>query len=365
METSRECAGMKRSLLLILLAVLLLMGGCIKKVAKDERPTDNSSSEIVEQDETTQDPVDSEQFSNFYPLTGMATNDDTEHRAIAVMVNNHPKARPQTGLSKADIIYEMYAEAEVTRFLAVFQSEMPKEVGPVRSARDYFIKLAKGLDCVYVCHGNSPDAKEMLDQGYIDHLNGLEYDGTLFQRSSERKAPHNSYISFENIEKGAQQNSYDLTEKPKAFTFLKKSEMELLQGEPASFVQISYGSSSFDVEFSYDEDSETYSRYSNHQQTIEYIDETPIKINNIFIIEAPHKVIDSVGRRDIDFEAGGKAYLLQKGKWNEVQWENREGRIVPVKNGKEIGFVPGKTWVNVLPDKPGISRLVHLGAQEN
>ena len=140
--------------------------------------------------------------------------------------------------------------------------------------------------------------------------------------------------------------------------------MELLQGESASFVQISYGSSLFDVEFSYDEESETYSRYSNHQQTIEYIDETPIKIDNIFIIEAPHKVIDSVGRRDIDFEAGGKAYLLQKGKWNEVQWENREGRIVPVENGKEVGFVPGKTWVNVLPDKPGISQLVHLGAQE-
>ncbi|KMY48392.1 DUF3048 domain-containing protein [Peribacillus loiseleuriae] len=356
---------MKKSLPLILFAVLLLMSGCLKKEAMSERPIDNSSSEIVGQDETTQEPDDSDQYTNIFPLTGIATNDDTEHRAIAVMINNHPRARPQSGLSKADIVYEMYAEAEVTRFLAVFQSEMPKEVGPVRSARDYFIKLAKGLDCVYVCHGNSPDAKEMLDQGYIDHLNGLEYDGTLFKRSSERKAPHNSYISFENIERGAEQNSYDLTKKPKAFTFLEKSEMELLQGEPASFVQISYGASLFDVEFLYDEQSETYSRYSNNQQTIEYEDEVPIKIDNIFIIEAPHKVIDSVGRRDIDFNAGGKAYLLQKGKWNEIQWKNSEGRIVPVENGKEVGFVPGKTWVNVLPDKPGISQLVHLGAQEN
>lgn len=345
---------------------MLLMSGCLKKEAKTDRPIDNSSSEIVGQDETAaQEPADSDQYTNLFPLTGIATNDDTEHRAIAVMINNHPKARPQSGLSKADIVYEMYAEAEVTRFLAVYQSEMPQEVGPVRSARDYFIKLAKGLDCVYVCHGNSPDAKEMLDQGYIDHLNGLQYDGTLFKRSSERKAPHNSYITFENIELGSQQNSYDLTEKPKPFTFLEKSEMEHLQGEPASSVQISYGSSLFDVEFSYDEQSETYSRYSNNQQTIEYKDETPIKIDNIFIIEAPHKVIDRVGRRDIDLKVGGKAYLLQKGKWNEIQWENSEGRIIPMENGKEVGLVPGKTWVNVLPDKPGISQLVQLGVQEN
>ena len=96
------------------------------------------------------------------------------------MVNNHPLARPQSGLNKADIVYEIFAEGNVTRFLAIFQSEQPEKIGPVRSARDYYIELAKGYDSLYIAHGNSPEAKKMLDNGYIDNLNGLYYDGTLF-----------------------------------------------------------------------------------------------------------------------------------------------------------------------------------------
>ena len=52
------------------------------------------------------------------------------------------------------------AEGNVTRFLAIFQSEQPEIVGPVRSARDYYIELAKGYDSLYIAHGYSPDAKE-------------------------------------------------------------------------------------------------------------------------------------------------------------------------------------------------------------
>ena len=83
-------------------------------------------------------------------------------RAVAVMVNNHPKARPQSGLNKADIVYEILAEGDITRFLAVFQSEKPENIGPVRSARAYYIELAKGLNALYIAHGYSAEAKEML-----------------------------------------------------------------------------------------------------------------------------------------------------------------------------------------------------------
>ena len=62
---------------------------------------------------------------------------------IIVTINNHPLARPQSGIADADIIYEMLAEGNVTRFLALYQSEIPEEVGPVRSARDYFVDMQK------------------------------------------------------------------------------------------------------------------------------------------------------------------------------------------------------------------------------
>ena len=182
---------------LFMVIAILLLAGCSTKedpASDDSKPKDQA---VIKNTDVKNEP------SNEFPLTGIATDAGSERRAAAVMINNHPEARPQSGLSEADMVYEMLAEGDITRFLAIFQSEMPSQIGPIRSARDYYIELAKGLDCIYVCHGYSPEAKTMLDRGYIDNLNGLYYDGTLFQRSADRKAPHNSYTSFEDIEKGA------------------------------------------------------------------------------------------------------------------------------------------------------------------
>jgi hypothetical protein len=297
-------------------------------------------------------------YKEHFPLTGIGTNDGAGGRAIAVMINNHPKARPQSGLSKADIVYEMLAESEITRFLAIFQSEMPRNIGPVRSARDYYIELAKGLDSLYIAHGYSPEAKEMLSQGYIDNLNGIVYDGTLFKRASYRKAPHNSYISSENIKKGAAKKEYDLSKAPAPFVFLNEDEVKALQGNAAQSVKVAYGTEAFNVTYDYDSEKQKYKRSSNGEQTVEYEKETPILLDNILIIEAPHRIIDNKGRRDINLEAGGKAYLLQKGKINEIEWKNKDGRIVPMRDNLEVGLIPGKTWVNIIPDNPGLQKAV-------
>ncbi len=94
------------------------------------------------------------------PLTGLKTEQKlAKRRPIAVAVNNHPKARPQSGLSKADVVIEALAEGRITRFLAIFQSEMPETVGPVRSAREYFVTLSGGFNSIFVHHGWSPGAK--------------------------------------------------------------------------------------------------------------------------------------------------------------------------------------------------------------
>ncbi|CAH0346606.1 DUF3048 domain-containing protein [Bacillus sp. CECT 9360] len=341
---------MKLKVTVILLAVSILITGC--KSEEDAKPKEKAI-EISSK-------VEEKQFSNTFPLSGIGTNEEPEGRAVAVMINNHPDARPQSGLSKADIVYEMLAEAEVTRFLAVYQSEKPEKVGPVRSARDYYIRLAKGLDALFIAHGYSPDAKALLAGGYVDHLNGIAYDGTLFKRVDFRKAPHNSYITYKNIEKGAEDNSFDLDSQPDPFTFLTEKQSKDLQGNSALSVLISYGSPIFDVTFEYDEESGKYKRFSGGEQTVEYEKETPVLLDNIFIIEASHQVIDNSGRRDINLENGGKGYLLQKGKMNEVQWQNKDGHIVPVKNGAEMGLVPGKTWVNIIPDQPGLIESVSV-----
>lgn len=342
---------MKRSIVFFLLMIGLIITGCSKQEEVKE-PVQNETNTKKEAEEVT--------FTSAFPLTGVATNDDTNQRAISVMVNNHTQARPQSGLSSADLVYEMLAEGNITRFLAVYQSELPKQVGPIRSARNYYIELAKGLNSLYIAHGYSPEAKQMLNSGYIDQLNGIEYDGTLFKRSSERKAPHNSYITFENIEKGAKNKGYDLTGAPAAFTFLNEDAIKGLQGDAVTKASINYGESAYNVQFEYNEQAEKYERYSNGTQTMDAETDKSVLVDNVLIIETTHQIVDNEGRRDIDLQSGGNGYLLQKGKMNKVEWKNKSGRIVPVLNGIEVGLVPGKTWINIIPNQPGLTKNVML-----
>ncbi|MED3575344.1 DUF3048 domain-containing protein [Cytobacillus praedii] len=344
------------------IVALLLIAGCTK----------NDNTAVENEDEITEIPEDEpeegtnkEELPYQFPLTGVRTESKSGSRAVAVMINNDPKARPQSGLQKADIVYELLAEGNITRFLAIYQSEQPEKVGPVRSARDYYIELAKGYDSLYIAHGYSPEAKDMLDKGYIDNLNGITYDGTLFKRASFRKAPHNSYISFENIRKGAEKRSYEMDEAPSPLTFLNTSELGELNGEDASSVMVSYFNNNvFNSIYEYDEALEKYKRYTNGELTKDYESEEPVLLDNIFIVETNHKVIDNAGRRKIDLSSGGRAYLLQKGKWQEVKWENIDGKILPTINGKQAGLVPGKTWINIIPSSPGLEQTVSFDEKE-
>ncbi|MCM3766850.1 DUF3048 domain-containing protein [Neobacillus niacini] len=341
-------------------AVLLLLSGCNNNKETSTKPKEKEKvvDKVVEKEEQKQE------VAYYFPLTGVKSEAQIDGRAVAVMINNHPKARPQSGISKADIVYELIAEGDMTRFLAVFQSQKPGNIGPVRSSRAYYIDLAKGLDALYIAHGYSEEARKLLESNYVDNLNGMVYDGTLFKRSSDRKAPHNSYITYENILKGVEQKHYSMDQTPPSFTFMKEEEKGNITGTEAMSAMVSYSKGGISNSiYEFDAASGKYKRFSGGDQTVDLETNEPVLLANIFIIEAPHQVYDEVGHLNVDLKSGGKGYLLQMGRMNEVTWENRNGRIVPVKDGAEVPLVPGQTWVNVLPTKPGITQSVSFEAQ--
>ncbi|WP_409252702.1 DUF3048 domain-containing protein [Bacillus sp. SCS-153A] len=318
---------------------------------------DNTAENNTEQSDAAKQDTNEEAAESPYqfPLTGIGTEEEADQRAVAVVVNNHPKARPQSGLDKADIVYEVLAEGNVTRFIALFQSEQPEKVGPVRSARDYFIELGQGYDSFFVAHGYSPEAKRLLTGGTVDNINGMEYDGSLFQRADFRVAPHNSYISFENIKRGAEKVGAEMDIPPAPLDFVKSEEVS---GEDAASVEVSYyDHPSFSPVYEYNQGTEKYSRISAGEPLTDYDTDEPVLLDNIFIVEAKHEVVDDAGRREIDLASGGNAYLLQHGKLLKVQWENKDGRIVPAGDAR---FVPGKTWINIIPENPGLAESVTI-----
>ncbi|MBM7572798.1 DUF3048 domain-containing protein [Aquibacillus albus] len=354
-----------------LLVLLLVIAACGNNdqvsETDDEQSTDDAvmketESNVEQESEPAPDPEPVEEtFENVSPLTGVGTNDPIDDRIVAVMVNNHPSARPQTGLTEADIVFEILAEGNITRLMALFQSEKPEVVGPVRSARPYYFHLADDYGALYVYHGAAFFIEEMLKAGAADNINGAYYDndGHLFKRADFRVAPHNSYLQFGAVYQVAEGIGYEVkTDQHISLEFLSETESESISGEQAEEISISYTNTP--VRYLYDSEKQLYTRYNGDSQTVDLETEEEVRLDNLFIVEAHHQVIDDAGRREIDLQSGGDAYLIQKGKVKKVQWKNVDGVILPFNGEEQLKFVPGKTWVNVIPTSSGLETAVSI-----
>lgn len=332
---------------------------CTTILAACGNKEDTTKDKNVEELEETVPVTQEETLPYVTPFTGERIANELTMRPVIATINNHPQARPQSGLSSADVVYEMLAEGYVTRFLALFQSEIPDNIGPIRSARSYFIEIADGLDAFYIAHGYSPEAKQMLERGVVDNINGMHYDGTIFKRSRDRVAPHNSYIAGSNIEAAAGKvNASLLYQKKVSYTYYE--EENVTSGTKADWIHVKYSSNeNFNSKYTYDTESKTYSRSSGGNITVDYLTNEPIELSNVLVFEMEHWIIDNEGRREIDIFSGGRAYLFQEGYMREVRWDNKDGVLTAIEaDGSEVKLVPGKTWINFVPTNPGIATSV-------
>lgn len=340
---------------LAMLFILLLVAACSKEEQGDAPqplpPKDNTEVEVEEEPEG--------EVSYRAPYTGVIIDEENTNRPVLATINNDPLARPQSGISDADIIYEFLAEGATTRLLALFQSELPAEIGPIRSSRDYFLHIAKGLDAFYVAHGYSPDALALLNANYVDHVNGMQHDGTLFKRSKDRRAPHNSYISNESIQKAMENtNSGMEISKFPPLSFHESINDVKIEDAALNIVVKNGSGPKFTSTYTYDEGNGTYARTVNDSTTIDKANDEEVQLANVIVIEANHRTIDAEGRQEIDIESGGRGLLFHAGTVAVIEWENIDGIITPVENGAPAKLVPGKTWIHVLQVDRGIDSNV-------
>ena len=290
------------------------------------------------------------------PFSGEQLEQQVTNRPVLVTINNQVEARPQSGLSSADVVYEMLSEGDVTRLLALFQSEIPESVGPIRSARSYFIDVAQGLDAFYIAHGYSPEAKSMLENRVVDNINGMAYDGSLFIRSKDRVAPHNSYMPGDNIEKSMETvGASTLYSKKVSYSFYNEQESVKI-GESATTVNVKYSyMDSFNSTYKFSESTGTYERSNGNSVTTDLLTGEPLTIANVLFLDMQHNIVDSDGRRDIDITSGGVAYVAQQGGIRQVEWANKDGLLVAIEaDGSPVKLVPGLTWVHFVPASPGV-----------
>jgi len=274
---------------------------------------------------------------------------DTDH--FAVMIENMVDSRPLAGLAEAALVIEAPVEGGITRFLAFYPpGSAVSRIGPVRSARPYYLDWAQEFDALYIHVGGSPEALDDIKSVKLRDLNQFSW-GKYFWRDSGRSAPHNVYTSADLLAKGLADVSADhKTRAPAAWRFKDDIAPEDRPQETADIV-VDYSTSDYRVTWKYDRAANEYQRW---QGDSEQRDESgaPVRAKNVVIQYSQIRILDEIGRRRIETLGEGQALLALDGKTFAAVWKKpaaAERTRYYDESGAEIALNAGATWVEIVP----------------
>ena len=319
-------------------------------------------------------------------------------RPMMVMIENHEDSRPQSGLQTADIVYEAIAEGGITRFMGVFYcgqvagSESSKyDVGPVRSARTYFLDLASeyadyplynhvgGANCSAATDGGpctTATKAQAIEQiaSYGWNNKGTWGDLSQFSLSykacrrepdrtgDERATEHTMYCSTKELWNVAESRGLtNMTEAKKTSwdknyrAWLFKQTDKASSSPSASNVGFDFwsGYKDYSVSWKFDPENNYYSRSNGGQPHIDFNTGKTITAKNIIIqFVKETRSVDEHLHNLYGIIGSGTGILIQNGEKTEITWSktNRLSRtIYKDKSGKEVNFVAGNIWVEILP----------------
>ena len=330
---------MKKILLLLLCLILCLFAGCAENqdrlsVDKGEEPETVSEVPVVT-------------YKN--PLTGVSglSEDKADDRPIAIMINNISTSQPvQTGLSKADIVYETEVEGGITRLMAVFQDVTAAEkIGSIRSARYPYVDLALGHNAVYLHRGQDekycgPHLKDIDD---ID-INENNYATRLKNGLSNE---HTLYTYGQKLWSGLVNDGYK-TERGSSDPWVKFADEEspVALENPANTVSVPF-SASYKTVFKYDSAAGTYTRYFGNTLRKDYFTGETENFKNVFVLLTTIRNYSDGYHRQVLLESGDGYYCVN-GTYTPIKWSKgsaKNGFKFTAADGSELTVNPGNSWV--------------------
>lgn len=290
----------------------------------------------------------------FYsPLTGREVPNEaaTKQAVTAIMLENSPDARPQSGLKQAGIVYEAIAEGGITRFLVLYQQEKPQVIGPVRSLRMYYVDwLAPYNPSIIHVGGSSAALNEVRNGSYrdIDQF----FNGDSYWRANDRAAPHNVYTSFQKLD--AINTAKGYTES----TFIAHPRVDGKPTNPptAQSITINVSGATYNSHYNYDASSNSYLREQGGAAHLDR-EEGQIQPNVVIALKVNmHKIMEDGWRESIETIGTGQAVIFQNGIATEATW-HKPDRKTPIQftdtAGGEISLVRGQTWITAVPNISG------------
>lgn len=303
----------------------------------------------------------------------------TSHRPLGIMIENHLEARPQSGLSSADVVYEAVAEGGITRFLAIFYCQDADIVGPVRSARTYFLDFISeyGEKPLYAHVGGANTAGpadalgQIADYGWVgeNDLNQFSLGYPTFWRDYERlghqvATEHTMYSTTTKLWLAAAKRN--LTQIDDEETLWNENfrpwlfREDISEDKRPTNASISFnfwsGHNDYAVRWDYDSASNIYLRFNGGQPQLDLNNQEQLRAKNIVLVfmdESPandgypdniHLLYGTIG--------DGAAVIINDGRKLEGVWqkESRTKRMIfKDKLKQEIKFVRGPMWIEILP----------------
>jgi hypothetical protein len=268
----------------------------------------------------------------------------------AVMVENSIDARPQSGLSQAMVVFEAVAEGGVTRFMALYQDTSPSSVGPIRSARPYYVAWSMGFDAGYAHVGGSPDALSDITSWNTRDLNQFS-NGSYYTRVSSRAAPHNVYTSISELNQLENKKGYTSS----SFTsWARKTEAPLTT---PSIRQISMSLSGpiYNPTYIYNSKNNTYYRNQNGAPMMDALNNTQISPKVVIAIVVPETqgALDATGAyySNYNYTGSGAAYVFQDGGMTQGTWTKSSTTsqiLFTTSTGQPLTLNPGQVWITAV-----------------
>lgn len=272
-------------------------------------------------------------------------------RPAAVMVENHPDARPQSGLFQADIVYEALAEGGITRFLALFQSTDAREIGPVRSAREYFAQIADEWGALYAHVGGSSEVIAQLKNNQYKNLADANeyYNGEFFPRRKNKLEPHHIFTSTEKLRELIEYRKFSSQAEYLPWKFKEDAPSS---ASVISKINIDFSRAGYEAGWEYDATSNSYKRFQYFEPHIDAMSKQQLSAKNVVlqIVKVTPVPKDPLLQVDIDLAVGGRAVIFQDGQAVEASWKKENGRTRFYNSqNQEIKFNRGSIWVELVP----------------
>ena len=291
------------------------------------------------------------------PLTGRMVPPEVARRhAVAVMIDDHPDARPQSGFNDASIVWQAPAEGGIPRYMLIFQDRLAPSVGPVRSARQYYIAWAAEWDAVYAHVGGSPQALQTLrEKGrgqLVYNADEFRWGGVFFHRTNDRFAPHNVYTSGKELRQLASRLGAKDAKYKAAWRFAGDKHI-LLRPQGGTITTVYPWNT---ITYKYDRASNTYRRsVTGEKRQTDRGRDKPVAPKNVIVMSMSFGRLNDGSKKnrlEAQFIGRGPAWIATNGKTIKGTWRKTSmtgpTRFFDAK-GKPVTLTVGQTFIQVMP----------------